>query len=147
LRLRRRNADIRRRNELELEEQRRRYRGFYRTPSPSNRQTHPKNRRPFLPPSLPVDQTKKQTDPIAGPSGIRLPGIRQMQKPRVPMPQPPVAVLGPPAQAPQVQPPVRPPPPSFSARPNRDPLEKANEAWKEAGNLKISLKISKFVKR
>lgn len=126
-----------------MEQQRRRYRGFYRTPSPSRRETQPKNR-PFLPPTLPVDQTRNQRGPIAGPSGIRLPGIRQMPIPRVPMPQAAV----PHAQAPQIRPPapqvqpaaqapVRPPAPSLPPRPRQDPLQKANEAWKQAGNFDI----------
>jgi len=125
LRLRRRSAEIRRRNEVELEEQRReqrRHRGFYRTPSPS-RDARPKQRL-FLPPTLPIDQKKRTSSPIPGPSGLKRlprPPVRP-PAPQVPQPQGPVQ--------PQVQPALRQPPPTG----REDPLQTANEAWQQAGN-------------
>ncbi len=144
MRLRRRNAEIRRRNELELEEQRReerRHRGFFRTPSPSHRDSRPKNRL-FLPPSLP--------NPVAGTSGIRqLPnpvagpsGIRQLPKPKAPVrpPAPHVQQRPPVLQVqqpglPQQQTQNQDAPARLQAPPRQDPLQRANEAWKEAGTL------------
>lgn len=135
MRLRRRNAQIRRRNEVELEEQRRRYRGFYRSPSPVGRNSRPKNRT-FLAPSLPIDQ-KKKSSPVAGTSGIR-----QLPKPQVPV-RPPAPIRPPAPQAQQrlpalhVQQPGRPQQQNEHARPpvpRQDPLQRANEAWQNSGS-------------
>jgi len=113
VRIRRRNDLRRRRNQLELEEQRR-TRGFEKSPSTNGQMARRPNRPFFPPPTKAVDARKRSDDAVAGPSGIQ--HVVQIHHP----------------------PPVRPPPPQPQLQARRDPLQGANEAWKAAaGKFKL----------